>query len=142
MENQDKDRHSKTRPLNRNLLWMVLLSMYVFLLSGIGYIAFWNQDFNDPGKLLGEYEELRGEYIETIKNAYSISDSTQFNDDLFINNDFYAILNQSMESSINSAGDLQELASQSFNIVLGAVLAFLSATATMMIQNNNKNNDT
>ena len=120
-------------------LWLVLLFMYIYLLSGVGYIAFWNQDFNNTDKLLSQYEVLRTKHIEVLKKVYADSNSDLHNH--FDDDGFNTMLTNSMKSTINSAGDLQELASQSFNIILGAVLAFLSATATMVFQNSFKRNE-
>ena len=109
--------------------------MYLFLFTGIGYIAFWEQDFNDPDKFLFKYELLREKHIEVLRNVGVEMESekalTEFN----------ANLNEYMKSANDAAGDLQELASQSFNIVLGAILAFLSATATTIFQGSIRQKD-
>lgn len=40
-------------------LWFSLMSIYMAILLGISYIEFWEQDFNDPDKVLKKYELIR-----------------------------------------------------------------------------------
>ena len=114
------------------VLWCMLMVMYVFMISGIGYITFWEQDFNDPEKVLMTYEDLREKHYQVLSDAYG-SDLSSIEDD-----SFNQLVNECIKDAINASGDLQELASQSFHIVLGAMLAFLSATATMVFQGNQR----
>lgn len=114
--------------------WMLLMMMYALLFASIGYIAFWEQDFNNPDKFLVKYETLRQKHFEVMKTAYGDVDLVKEDED------FNLLINEYMKAANNSAGDLQELATQSFNIVLGALLAFLSASVTMVFQSNVKQN--
>ncbi len=123
-------------------LWSVVMGTYLFLFLTIGYIAFWEQSFNKPDHIVGPYEDMWEEYLcNTHGNGFcdgnmetrelSESDSSPLTE---TDSEFRTFLNDMMKDSANNSGDEQELASQSFNIVLGAFLAFLSATATMVFQ--------
>lgn len=128
----DTKTEKQAKPWNLNILWMMLIAMYVFLFTSIGYIAFWEQDFNNPDKFLAKYESLREKHFQVLK-LYN-KDSDLSDEDI----EFNAFINDYMNSANNAAGDLQELATQSFNIVLGALLAFLASTSTMVFQGNSK----
>lgn len=100
------------------LIWLIILLIYLAVLYGIGQIAFTKQYFNDAENMVGEFLVLKEKFnVNTAENEDT--------DDL---------INSLMQSSANSSNDLQELASQSFNIILGALLAFLSASATVVFQ--------
>lgn len=109
------------------MMWNTVLAIYVFLLVSIGYIAFWDQDFNKPENTIGQYVKILNEYKQKIGSDTSVS-----SEELTI------IVQEVMKKNADSAGDLQELASQSFNIVLGAILAFLSGSVTMVFQKINR----
>lgn len=85
--------------------WFSILFVYLVLFIGTGYIAFFPKDFN-PARVQAEEinkfsnEEMKNYVIETLKQETTI----------------YA--------------KRRELAGQSFNVVLGALLGFLSASAT------------
>ncbi len=128
----DKEGNTSHKQLNMNTMWVILIVMYVFLFTAIVYIAFWEQDFNDPDKFLVKYETLREKHFQVIKSVYD--DLDNINED----EEFNTFINNYMNAANDSAGDLQELATQSFNIVLGAFLAFLSATTTMVFQGKGK----
>ncbi len=119
----------KKKDINILALWFTLMAIYMSILVGIAYIAFWEQDFNDPDKVLKKYELIRQKHYEITKQYVITADP-------LANEAFNALLDEFMKDANNSAGDIQELATQSFNIVLGALLAFLSSTATMMFQRN------
>ena len=51
------------------------------------------------------------------------------------------IIQEVMKENVDNAGDLRELASHSFNIVLGAMLSFLSGLVTMVFQNTRLHRD-
>lgn len=121
----------KKKSINILALWFTLMSIYLGILVGIGYIAFWEQDFNDPDLVLKKYELIREKH-------YEISNQHVKTLDPLANEAFNALLDEFMKDANNSAGDIQELATQSFNIVLGALLAFLSSTATMIFQRNSQ----
>ena len=99
-------------------IWITILCIYLLVLSGIGQIAFTKQYFNEADSMIGEFL--------VIKEKHNVNTpSDEKTDDL---------INGLMESAANASNDLQELASQSFNIILGALLAFLSASATIVFQ--------
>jgi hypothetical protein len=85
--------------------WFSILIVYLLLFLGTGYIAFFPKDFSparvDPDTINKfNSEEIRTYVIETLKQETGIF------------------------------AKKRELASQSFNVVLGAILGFLSASAT------------
>ena len=104
-------------------MWMTVLFVYMSLLIAIGYIAFWEQDFNHPENTVGSYMAILTEFRQEIDKTDPVSGEQ-----------FSLIVQEMMKQEADAAGDLQELATQSFNIVLGAVLAFLSASVTMFFQ--------
>ncbi|NQZ20778.1 MAG: hypothetical protein HRT53_01880 [Colwellia sp.] len=104
-------------------MWMTVLFVYMSLLIAIGYIAFWEQDFNYPENTVGSYMAILTEFRQEIDKTDPVSGEQ-----------FSLIVQEMMKQEADAAGDLQELATQSFNIVLGAVLAFLSASVTMFFQ--------
>ena len=118
MDNND-DEHNVKRSTDRKLVavWFIILGMYILVLVGIGQVAFTKQYFNEADSMVGDFLQ--------IKEKYGIDDSET---------DTTQLINALIENSANASSDLQELASQSFNIVLGALLAFLSASATMVFQ--------
>ncbi len=109
----------------RILVWFVVLVVYIILLISIAYIAFWQQEFNDPDKTINGY-------IDQIKEIELITGSDELKTDM--EDGIISFMSKANDSS----GDLQELASQSFNIILGALLAFLSASITMFIRSDRK----
>lgn len=102
-------------------VWFIVLLVYVGVFGSTGYIAFWPQSFNDPEESINKYIVIVDEYERNNKDS-EIHNYRPMMEDL-------------MKKSDEASGDMQELASQSFNIVLGAFLAFLSATVTMIFQN-------
>lgn len=131
-EEQKNEKQDASNNLGGYSLWVMIMMMYIFIFCGIGYIAFWEQDFNNPDKFLMKYELLREKHFDSLKKTYGQLDST--NGDY----EFNEHINDYMKNADDSAGDLQELASQSFNIVLGALLAFLSATTSIIFQGNTR----
>ncbi|NQY34206.1 MAG: hypothetical protein HRT37_04390 [Alteromonadaceae bacterium] len=111
-------------------MWCIILAIYIVLLCAIGYIAFWEQDFNKPQNTVGSYINILSEYKRQEAKNGSGSESTE---------DINEIIKEMMKKDADNAGDLQELASQSFNIIMGTLLAFLSSSATMVIQRSQKN---
>jgi len=85
-------------------LWTVILFVYVFLFCTTGYVAFLQKEIN-PASLMGE-EELA--LFEKYEAKQFLLDAYQ------------------AEGAAFSAR--QSLATQSFNVVLGALLGFLSAS--------------
>lgn len=106
-------------------LWITILCVYILILLGIGQIAFTKQYFNEAERMVGEFLSIKEKYQLDDKDTDSTSE----------------LINALIERSADSSNDLQELASQSFNIVLGAMLAFLSASATVVFQNQSSKKD-
>lgn len=113
----------KTSEFKYFTMWLVVLSVYLLLFSYIGYIAFWPMSFNDPK--------------ETVQKYYTIINEESDNIDATDNKEhFRNLIDDLVKEAESEADDTQQLASQSFNIVLGAFLAFLSATVTTVFQLN------
>lgn len=108
-------------------MWAIILSIYILLLGGIGYVAFWEQDFNKPERVVGTYIDILNKYKETTRSNDNLSDE-----------ELTVLIQELMKRDADNAGDLQELATQSFNIILGAILAFLSASATLIFQHSRR----
>ncbi len=121
-ENSEKKSNSTFRNFK---MWFVVLSVYITVFGYIGYIAFWPMSFNDPEQTVEQYFEIVAKYDSEFDSE---EDRSQFRTTMI------SLVGESEEE----AGDMQQLASQSFNIVLGAFLAFLSATVTTIFQANNK----
>ena len=90
--------------------WLVILGVYMVMLTGIGFLAFSKQYFNNANDVVGQFLELKQKFNLDEKQS--------------------TVLNELMEKSADSSSGLQELATQSFHIILGAMLGFLSASAT------------
>ena len=102
-------------------IWMVVLLVYITLFGYIGYIAFWPMAFNNPEETVEKYYKIIDKYAMKIETE----------DDKI---HFRSTITELVKESESEADDMQQLASQSFNIVLGAFLAFLSATVTTIFQ--------
>ena len=117
---------------NKVIMWYIVLVMYTFILLLIGYLAFYDQDFNNQEQMIKDYiSEIKkiDESESTTEQTATVSAKQEER-----NRDAINVVTEIIKKKNDSAGDLQELASQSFNIVLGALLAFLSASATMFFQ--------
>jgi len=90
--------------------WRVLLIAYGFLLVGTGYIAFFQPQYNPAVEIDEEISALIAD-----ENTRELT------------------LESLREEGIAFKAR-RELAVQSFNVVLGAVLGFLSATAAQLVQ--------
>jgi len=101
-------------------VWSIVMAVYLSVFSYTGYIAFWPMEFNDPDYTIKKYIEIIDQYDKN---------TTEGN-----RHDFKPVIEQLMQKSEEAANNMQSLASQSFNIVLGSFLAFLSATVTMIFQ--------
>jgi predicted PurR-regulated permease PerM len=102
-------------------MWWAVLGVYLLIFGYVGYIAFWPMAFNDPDNTVKKYLAILEEY-----QAKNKTDEEPANLKL--------VMEELMKKAEESAQDMQQLASQSFNIVLGAFLAFLSATVTTIFQ--------
>jgi len=117
-ESQNNNKHSESNIVR---VWGFVLLIYVVLLAAIGWVAFWDQDFNKTENTVAPYIKLLADYKDKFGSLTE--------------EELGQVIQSMMVKDADGAGDLQELASQSFNIVLGALLAFLSASATMVFQN-------
>jgi len=106
-------------------IWASVMLVYILIFGYIGYIAFWPMSFNDP-------EQNIEKYFAIIEKYSDVMSDNQDEDILKIT------MNELVKKAEESANDIQQLASQSFNIVLGAFLAFLSATVTTIFQGRKK----
>jgi predicted PurR-regulated permease PerM len=102
-------------------MWWAVLGVYLLIFGYVGYIAFWPMAFNDPDNTVKKYLAILEEYQAKNKTAEEPATLKMAMEEL-------------MKKAEESAQDMQQLASQSFNIVLGAFLAFLSATVTTVFQ--------
>ena len=116
-------------------MWTLVVFMHLLLFGVIGWVAFGEHDFNSPKKYLSEFEILKQKHFEVLKTIHGEDIDL---DEVFGEKEFTTFLNEEMKTATGSAKSLQELVLHSFNIVLGAFLAFLSATATLIFQNMNK----
>ena len=106
-------------------VWFIVLLVYLSIFSYTGYIAFWPMDFNDPNHNVKKYYEIFHNYNNEFEDEEA-------------SNLFNSTLTELAKEAESEADDMQQLASQSFNIVLGAFLAFLSATVTTIFQGSRK----
>ncbi len=106
-------------------IWIYVMLVYIVIFGYIGYIAFWPMAFNDPEENVEKYFAIIEKY----------SDNLPDNQDEDV---FKTTINDLVRKAEENANDIQQLASQSFNIVLGALLAFLSATVTTIFQGKRK----
>ncbi len=87
--------------------WLIILLSYAVLLISMGYIAFFYLNFN-PVTQIGPSEI-----------------------DLLANENSKQLIEQALREESKAFQMKRDLAIQSFNIILGAVLGFLSATAVI-----------
>lgn len=106
-------------------IWAFVMLVYILIFGYIGYIAFWPMSFNDPEQNIEKYFSIIQKYSDVM--------SDNQNEDVL-----KTTINDLVKKAEESANDIQQLASQSFNIVLGAFLAFLSATVTTIFQGRRK----
>jgi len=119
----------------------VLLGVYIGVLVVIGYLAFYDQDFNNPENSIGRYMQQIAD-LPPYDAHLSIDTTTITKEELGklhqamfdARTEKESMITQMMEQANDTANGLQELAVQAFNIMLGALLAFLSGTATLFFQ--------
>lgn len=90
----------------RNTLWWGILAVYLMLFAVTGYIAFFARDDNPA------LEERTDERVARISDEATKS-----------------FVIQTLQSEAADHQKKTDLASQSFNVVLGSLLGFLSASA-------------
>jgi len=125
---REKPVKKTNRELDKFFVWLIILTIYMFLFISTGYITFYDQSFNHPEKQIENYQKILKEHYEIYaKDSTNVSFSE-------FQKDFEKVVYELIKTTAKQDSDQQGLASQSFNIVLGAVLAFLSATSTMIFQ--------
>ena len=96
------------------VVWAAILSVYLLLFVATGYVAFFVKEYNPAIDLKPEvYMDIKDPETKTL---------------------FISTLKQEAETFQKK----RELASQSFNVVLGALLGFLSASAVSRFTNRDK----
>jgi hypothetical protein len=112
------DRNPKETPMKESIVqeqtvnvksWALVLISYFVLLSVTSYIAFFQSEYN-PAGLLSE------EDVALLENEATKD-----------------LVKDALEKDSSAYAKRRELASQSFNVVLGAILGFLSASAANRI---------
>ena len=111
------------KKLNLFALWRIILLVYTLLLCAVGYIAFWPQAFNKPENTTGIYLDI----LNTYQQQHTQEKGTS-------GNEINLLIKEMIKSDADKSGDIQELASQSFHLLIGALLAFLSSSATLCFQ--------
>ncbi len=96
-------------------LWAIILFVYLLLFTGTGYIAFLAEEFNPATSVNPEFFTQGADLLGEKKERY-----------------LELVLNAIQQESSNFA-ERRKLASQSFNVVLGALLGFLSASAAVVV---------
>ncbi len=121
VEELDTNKQEEKAPFGVVKIWVCVMLVYIVIFGYIGYIAFWPMAFNDPEQNVAKYFAIIDKYGQNI--------SDNQNEDVF-----KLTINELVKKAEEGATDIQQLASQSFNIVLGAFLVFLSATVTTIFQ--------
>lgn len=101
----------------RSKLWWAILAVYLTLFVGTGYIAFFNRDVNPA--------------LNRSSDSYAISITDESAKAFIID----VLKDEAAEHKKKEA-----LGQQSFNIVLGSLLGFLSASAVSHIGSGNGSN--
>ncbi|SHO54736.1 hypothetical protein [Vibrio quintilis] len=110
----------KKRAFYKTTIWLTVVMVYMILVTVVGYIAFYDQDFNNPTNTLNAYVHVLQDQADAGKTLPKAMNE---------------VVVQMMKSEVENDEGLQELATQSFNIILGGLLAFLSASAAMVFRN-------
>ncbi|VVS95092.1 hypothetical protein [Desulfoluna spongiiphila] len=114
----------------QSVVWCIILVINVLLLAGIGWVAFGNKGVNEPtettGRIIMELQKFR---VKTDADPDGPWDLTH--------GEYSALLTSMIQEATKASRDQQTFAAHSFHIVLGAILGFLSASATMVFQGTN-----
>ena len=102
----DEPPAAPARPRERQTLWWGILAVYLFLFAVTGYIAFFARDINPA--LDKEADNFAARLTDEATRSFFI---------------------QTLQDEAADHKKKTELASQSFNVVLGSLLGFLSASA-------------
>ena len=95
-------------------LWIVILIVYMVLFASTGYVAFFTGEFNPAFDFSEEF-----------------APSTEYFGDK--QGDYVSFVIDSLKQDGQMYEQKRKLASQSFNVVLGAILGFLSASAAIVV---------
>ncbi|MCI5128143.1 MAG: hypothetical protein D3907_06495 [Candidatus Electrothrix sp. AUS3] len=95
--------------------WFVVLFIYIFLFVGTGYLTFF----------------YNNEYATNQENMLKITKD-------YGDQKKYELVQKWIERDNVNYNDVNKIASQAFNVVLGAILAFLAATASKKLDFSNK----
>ncbi|MCI5116151.1 MAG: hypothetical protein D3921_03215 [Candidatus Electrothrix sp. AW1] len=98
----------QNQPKRIGIVWYVVLIMYLILLGSTAYVTF----FDNNG------------FASRQDTAQKLAQIT--------NEDQLAFFNEIHENEVQNMEQINALATQSFNVVLGALLGFLSATVTIL----------
>lgn len=104
----DQAKNSRTQNIVGKPIWYVILSIYALLLTFTGFVTF----FHNNGFA------SRKEHIAQL--------------DLIATPEELEIYTQMIESEIQNIEAINTMANQAFNVVLGSLLGFLSATLTTL----------
>ncbi|HBR00291.1 hypothetical protein [Roseofilum sp. Belize Diploria] len=101
--------------IDRNIVgqptWYLILSIYALLLTSTGFVTFfYNNNFS-----------LRNEHIEQLAQIKN-SEELQIYEEMIL-------------AEVQNIKDVNNIANQAFNVVLGSLLGFLSATLTTLDAN-------
>ena len=94
-------------------LWIVILVVYLALFASTGYLAFLGGEYNPALGNPSNYTEGFGSFGQK-------------------GDDYLAFVIETLKKEGQIYEQKRELASQSFNVVLGAILGFLSASAAIV----------
>ena len=104
-------------PTKPTPLWLIILAIYLLLFFATGYIAFFQSDSPEANKLttlpFQEVSEIQDKDAKQVRLDALKQDAEMFN-------------------------KRRELATQSFNVVLGSLLGFLSASIAYNSMNQKK----
>ncbi len=103
-----------------SMAWFVVLLVYIVLFVGTGYLTFF---YNN---------EYATNQANMIKITTDYGDSEQ---------EKYKLVQGWIERDSDGYNQVNLVASQAFNVVLGAILAFLAATASKKLEYNSKENE-
>ena len=110
-----KDDISKIKKKDKKHIgWMFIGTIYLLVLFSTAYVSFSGEHFNNSDELITTLTDLRSKNI--------------------LKDEDIEIFTNIMLEKQKSNEKIQELASQSFNITLGALLAFLAGSATVLFQ--------
>ena len=115
MENDNQELDKDTSVLERlneasTPIWAGILAIYLLLFTATGYVAFFSKEFNPA-------LDLKPEYVASLEDQ-----------------DTKSFVIDTLKQEAATYQKKRELASQSFNVVMGALLGFLSASAASVFR--------